>query len=132
MKMKIMKTGSGARERTGRGTYATAHERWDAVLRRDPNADGKFYYSVKTTGIYCRPSCAARLARRENVQFHASCEEAERAGFRACKRCRPNRPALAEHHAAAVAAACRPIQTAQETPRPRALGEAAGKSRFHL
>jgi AraC family transcriptional regulator, regulatory protein of adaptative response / methylated-DNA-[protein]-cysteine methyltransferase len=63
--------------------------------QRDRNADGKLYYSVKTTGVYCRPSCAPRLARRENVEFHASCKEAERAGFRPCKRCRPNgsRPA---------------------------------------
>jgi AraC family transcriptional regulator, regulatory protein of adaptative response / methylated-DNA-[protein]-cysteine methyltransferase len=64
--------------------------KWDAVKRRDGSADGKFTYSVRTTGVYCKPSCAARLARRENVRFHANCAAAERAGFRACKRCRPN------------------------------------------
>ena len=67
--------------------------RWAAVVARDPEADGKFFYSVRTTGVYCRPSCAARPARPENVQFHATRAEAERAGFRACKRCRPDQPA---------------------------------------
>jgi AraC family transcriptional regulator of adaptative response/methylated-DNA-[protein]-cysteine methyltransferase len=66
--------------------------RWAAVVARDPSADGKFYYSVRTTGVYCRPSCKARPALRKNVGFHASCAEAEQAGFRACKRCKPDRP----------------------------------------
>src|SRR5882757_3791533 len=65
----------------------TDKARWDAVKRRDSSAD--FYYSIATTGVYCRPSCAARLPRRENVAFHATCVDAERAGFRPCKRCRP-------------------------------------------
>ena len=68
---------------------------WKAVKRRDRAADGTFFYSVRTTGVYCRPSCAARLPRRENVAFHKTCADAERAGFRPCKRCRPNEPALA-------------------------------------
>jgi AraC family transcriptional regulator, regulatory protein of adaptative response / methylated-DNA-[protein]-cysteine methyltransferase len=64
--------------------------RWAAVIGRDAAADGQFYYSVRTTGVYCRPSCKARPALRRNVGFHASCAEAERAGFRACKRCKPD------------------------------------------
>ena len=68
--------------------------RWEAIKRRNRAADGAFTYSVRTTGVYCRPCCAARLPRRENVQFHDSCAEAERAGFRPCKRCRPNELAL--------------------------------------
>jgi AraC family transcriptional regulator, regulatory protein of adaptative response / methylated-DNA-[protein]-cysteine methyltransferase len=64
--------------------------RWQAVQRRDRAADGRFWYSVRTTGVYCRPSCASRLARRENVRFHVTRGEAERAGFRPCKRCRPD------------------------------------------
>ena len=64
--------------------------RWASIVARDPKADGRFYYSVETTGVYCRPSCAARLARPENVRFHKSCEDAERAGFRPCKRCKPD------------------------------------------
>ncbi len=67
-------------------------ERWALVVARDPNADGKFYYSVKTSGVYCRPSCPARLARPENVRFHPTCSDAEGAGFRPCKRCKPNQP----------------------------------------
>ena len=112
--------------------YSSEEERWQAVVARDPRADGSFYYSVYTTGVYCRPSCAARLARRENVRFHASPAEAERAGFRACKRCRPNRAALAEEHAAAIAKACRLIEEADEIPSLDALAAAAGMSRFHF
>ena len=67
--------------------------RWDALSRRDRSADAAFFYSVRTTGIYCRPSCPGRLPKRENVGFHATAEAAEKAGFRACKRCRPNAPA---------------------------------------
>ncbi len=82
--------------------YSNDEERWAAVVRRDRGAEGVFYYSVRTTGVYCRPSCAARLARRENVRFHSSCEEAEAAGFRPCKRCRPNEAGLNEQRAAIV------------------------------
>lgn len=69
----------------------TNDSRWPAVVARDAKADGTFYYSVKTSGVYCRPSCGARLARPENVQFHATCKDAQQAGFRACKRCKPDR-----------------------------------------
>ena len=106
--------------------------RWRAVERRDRAADGTFVYSVRTTGVYCRPSCSARLPRRENVAFHESCAAAERAGFRPCKRCWPNEPALADQQAAAVAAACRLIEEAEETPSLAALAQAAGLSRFHF
>ena len=106
--------------------------RWRAVERRDRAADGTFVYSVQTTGVYCRPSCAARLPRRENVSFHATCADAERAGFRPCKRCRPNAPGLAEQHAAAVAKACRLIEEAEEMPGLAVLARAAGLSRFHF
>ena len=75
--------------------------RWAAVVARSTAADGTFFYSVKTTGVYCRPSCAARQARPENVRFHATRDEAERAGFRPCKRCKPDQPSLVEQHAAA-------------------------------
>ncbi len=107
-------------------------ERWQAVQQRDPQADGSFYYSVRTTGVYCRPSCASRPARRENVMFHTTCADAERAGFRPCKRCRPNQAGLAEQHAAAVARACRQIESAEETPNLDSLAATAGMSRFHF
>lgn len=106
--------------------------KWDAVVRRDAAADGLFFYSVRTTGVYCRPSCAARLARRENVRFHDSCAGAEAAGFRPCKRCRPNEASLAERQAAAVAKACRLIEEAEEPPALESLAEAVGLSRFHF
>jgi AraC family transcriptional regulator, regulatory protein of adaptative response / methylated-DNA-[protein]-cysteine methyltransferase len=113
-------------------TFSTDEDRWAAVVRRDRSAEGAFYYSVQTTCVYCRPACPARLARRENVRFHATCEEAERAGFRPCKRCRPNEPALAEQRAAAVAKACRLIESAAAMPDLDALAAAAGMSRFHF
>lgn len=65
--------------------------RWQQVLARDSQADGQFYYSVKTTGVYCRPSCGARPAHPENVAFHLTTEVAEVAGFRACKLFKPIR-----------------------------------------
>jgi AraC family transcriptional regulator, regulatory protein of adaptative response / methylated-DNA-[protein]-cysteine methyltransferase len=105
---------------------------WRAVQRRDRAADGTFVYSVRTTGVYCRPSCAARLPRRENVMFHATCADAERAGFRPCKRCRPNAPALAEAHSTVVARACRLIEQAEEPPTLDDLARSAGMSRFHF
>src|SRR5262249_57929597 len=105
---------------------------WKALERRDRAADGAFVYSVRTTGVYCRPSCAARLSRRENVTFHKTCADAERAGFRPCKRCRPNELALAEAHAPAVARACRLIEDAEEAPSLDGLAQSAGMSRFHF
>src|SRR5262245_61902903 len=96
--------------------FLSDEARWEAVVRRERTADGAFYYAVRTTGVYCRPSCAARLARREHVHFYATCAEAEQAGFRPCQRCRPHEPALAEQHAAAVAQACRLIEAAEDMP----------------
>jgi AraC family transcriptional regulator of adaptative response/methylated-DNA-[protein]-cysteine methyltransferase len=72
-------------------SFASDDARWEAVRRRDPGAIGAFVHGVVTTRIYCRPSCPARLPRRENVRFHANGADAERAGFRPCKRCRPDR-----------------------------------------
>jgi hypothetical protein len=86
--------------------YTSAEDRWKAVVRRDPDADGKFYYSVKTTGVYCRPCCVARLPRRENVEFYASCKDAERAGFRSCKRCRPKGLARCKVRAGPIESTC--------------------------
>jgi AraC family transcriptional regulator, regulatory protein of adaptative response / methylated-DNA-[protein]-cysteine methyltransferase len=113
-------------------SFTNEDERWDAVMRRDNAADGAFYYSVRTTGVYCRPSCASRPARRENVGFHLTCADAERAGFRPCKRCKPNEAGLAEQHAAAVAKACRLMDRADDAPNLEALAAAAGMSRFHF
>ena len=92
---------------TASAAQEVADPRWAAVVARDARADGQFFYAVASTGVYCRPSCAARLARRENVSFHATREAAERAGFRACKRCKPEQLPLAERQAQQVAELCR-------------------------
>jgi AraC family transcriptional regulator of adaptative response/methylated-DNA-[protein]-cysteine methyltransferase len=112
--------------------YATDAACWDAVQRRDPAADGRFYYSVRSTGVYCRPSCPSRAAKRANVAFHASCQDAEAAGFRPCLRCAPTQPPLAERQAAAVARACRLIEQSLEEPDLDQLAQASGMSRFHF
>jgi AraC family transcriptional regulator of adaptative response/methylated-DNA-[protein]-cysteine methyltransferase len=112
--------------------YASIDARWAAVQDRDPAADGVFYYSVRTTGVYCRPSCGARSALRANVAFHASCADAEAAGFRPCLRCRPDRPPLAERQARAVAEACRILDALDAAPDLDAVAQAVGMSRFHF
>ncbi len=105
--------------------------RWAAVVARDKSADGTFITAVKTTGIYCRPSCTARRPLRENVVFYATCAEAETAGFRACKRCKPNAPAD-DAHTAKIAQACRLIETAEATPSLDELAAHAGLSPYHF
>ena len=106
--------------------------RWAAVLKRDATQDGRFVYSVRTTGVYCRPSCPSRRARPENVAFHADCAAAETAGFRACKRCRPRQAPAAEARAAVMARICRYIETAPEPPRLATLARQARMSPFHF
>jgi AraC family transcriptional regulator of adaptative response/methylated-DNA-[protein]-cysteine methyltransferase len=116
-------------------SYLTEQERWDALLHRDKTADDAFVYSVKTTGVYCRPSCPARLARRENVAFHPTPKEAERAGFRACKRCKPGVASARGEHAAMVAKACKLIVDAPDAGAPLLLGalaQAVGMSPWHF
>jgi AraC family transcriptional regulator of adaptative response/methylated-DNA-[protein]-cysteine methyltransferase len=112
--------------------FRTDDERWAAVQTRSREADGLFYYSVRTTGVYCQPSCPSRGTRRVNVAFHASREDAEAAGFRPCLRCKPDQPPLAERQAAAVAQACRLIDAAVEEPDLETLAQACGMSRFHF
>jgi methylphosphotriester-DNA--protein-cysteine methyltransferase len=70
--------------------YMTDEQRWDAVERRECSAAGHFFTAVRTTGVYCKPGCPARMPLRKNVEFYPSCESAERAGYRACKRCKPD------------------------------------------
>lgn len=105
--------------------------RWTALRTRDARADGSFVYSVKTTGVYCRPSCASRAARPENVAFHATPAAAERAGYRACMRCKPDQPPRAERDAAQVAALCRLIERSERVPTLDELAAHAGLSPFH-
>jgi AraC family transcriptional regulator of adaptative response/methylated-DNA-[protein]-cysteine methyltransferase len=106
--------------------------RWASVAARDGQQDGKFFYSVRTTGVYCRPSCAARRARPQNVAFHLTAADAERAGFRPCKRCKPDQVALAAQQAAKVADLCRFIEGAEHPLTLDELAARAGLSAYHL
>ncbi len=105
--------------------------RWRAVCERNATADGTFVFAVRTTGIYCRPSCPARRARRENAVFFPTCDAAEHAGYRACRRCHPRRALAAVPLAAAVADACRKL-AAGDSSRLDALAAAAGYSPAHF
>jgi AraC family transcriptional regulator of adaptative response/methylated-DNA-[protein]-cysteine methyltransferase len=102
---------------------------WRAVLARDRGADGRFVTGVLTTGIYCRPSCAARHPKRENVRFFATGAEAAATGLRPCLRCKPDEVA---RDAAAIEAALRLIETAEVPPSLEALATRAGYSPFHF
>lgn len=106
--------------------------RWALVRARSPEADGQFFYSVDTTGVFCRPSCGARLPRREHVRFHDSATDALAAGFRPCRRCHPDQPPLAQRRACVVADMCRYIEAADTVPTLRALSDAFDLSPYHL
>jgi AraC family transcriptional regulator, regulatory protein of adaptative response / methylated-DNA-[protein]-cysteine methyltransferase len=113
-------------------TPARAEERWQAVKRRDPAFDGKFLFAVRTTGIYCRPSCASRPAKRENVSFFETDEAAEKAGYRACKRCRPDKLGAPDPQVEAVKRACKRIEQAEEAPKLAELAASAALSPYHF
>ena len=102
--------------------------RWRAVLARDKGADGRFWYSVSTTGIYCRPSCPSRTANPQNVTLHDTLAEARASGARACKRCDPEGPGRDAGHAALVAKACRLIEAGDPAPSLETLAGAVGLS----
>jgi AraC family transcriptional regulator of adaptative response/methylated-DNA-[protein]-cysteine methyltransferase len=106
--------------------------RWGALVARDASFAGHFYIAVKTTAVYCRPGCPARLPKRANVRFFDTRGEAERAGFRPCKRCNPDQPSLWQLHAGKVAQACRLIEAAEEAPKLDDLAEAVGLSPYHF
>lgn len=112
--------------------YLTDAGRWQAVQSRDAGADGVFWFGVRTTGIYCRPSCPSRHALRSNVSFFDSTTAARAAGLRACLRCQPDDLSLAERHAQAVAAACRLIERSESVPVLAALAAEAGLSASHF
>src|SRR6201984_976600 len=102
--------------------------RWARVVARDRAADGQFWYSVSTTGVYCRPSCPSRTANPENVQLHDTLETAKATGFRPCKRCNPHGTSIEAENAALVARACRIIEESEEEPSLEVLAAAVGRS----
>ncbi len=120
------------RDTEARPALTTRDPRWAAVTARDAGADGQFFYSVRTTGVYCRPSRGARTPNPKNVRFHATTEEAERAGFRPCKRCKPKELPLADRRAALVATLCRYIEAADHAPGLHELARQAQLSPHHL
>src|SRR4051794_14502980 len=102
--------------------------RWARIVARDKTADGHLWYSVITTGVYCRPSCPSRIANPENVQLHDTLESARATGFRPCKRCNPDGPSIEVENAALVARACRIIEESEEAPSLEVLAGAVGRS----
>ncbi len=105
---------------------------WQALCERDARCDGQFVFAVRSTGIYCRPSCAARRPRRDNVSFHTDAASAEAAGFRPCKRCSPQGQSPAEQLDALVVAACRLLQSSEPAPTLDQLAARIGLSASHL
>lgn len=111
--------------------FSTDPARWEAVCGRNSSAAGAFLYAVTTTGIYCRPGCASRLPKRENVRFFSDAAEARRAGFRPCRRCRPD-VAAPDATRAAVLRACELLEQSEAAPDVEALAAAAGLSPSHF
>ncbi|MEX6501592.1 bifunctional DNA-binding transcriptional regulator/O6-methylguanine-DNA methyltransferase Ada [Pseudomonas zhanjiangensis] len=105
---------------------------WQAVCSRDAAYDDQFVFAVRTTGIYCRPSCPARRPRRANVSFHPDAASAEAAGFRPCRRCSPRGASPAEQLDALVTSACRLLSEQQPTPTLAQLAARIGLSPSHL
>lgn len=121
-------------ERTPSATFVSDDARWAAVCTRDAAAEGRFWFAVTTTGVYCRPTCHSRLPRRENVRFFDTPAAAEAAGFRPCRRCQPHQaqPALTSEHIAAVELACALIGEADDAPTLATLAAAVGMSPYHF
>jgi AraC family transcriptional regulator of adaptative response/methylated-DNA-[protein]-cysteine methyltransferase len=125
--------GASGERVTGHGVPSLFPGRqWQQVLARDAKADGQFVYAVKSTGIYCRPSCPSRRPARKNVSFFATAGAAEAAGFRACKRCEPERAeARPDPQAAMIAAATEYLsEHAGERTRLEDLAKVTGAGRL--
>lgn len=110
---------------------ATEATRWEAILSRSPESDGDFYYAVRTTGVFCRPSCASRKPRRKNVEFFDDATAAVRAGYRPCKRCRPDRDRADSSSSRTMAAACRMLSR-EAAVQTRDVARAVGLSESYF
>jgi AraC family transcriptional regulator, regulatory protein of adaptative response / methylated-DNA-[protein]-cysteine methyltransferase len=106
--------------------------RWARIIARDRTADGLLWYSVVTTGVYCRASCPSRRANPKNVQLHDTLEAAKATGFRPCRRCNPDGSSIAGKNAAIVARACRLIEENEEIPALNDLAKAVRRSPSHF
>lgn len=107
------------------------HRRLAQVYARDPRAEGRFWYSVVTTGVFCRPTCPSRRAQAGNIRFHDTLAEARATGFRPCLRCKPEALSQSDRHAAVVEAACRLIETGRGLSSGQ-LADAVGLSPSHF
>jgi len=112
--------------------YDTFEKRWVAVREKDPDADGQFFFAVKTTRIYCQPTCASRLPNPANVDFFLTAQAAEAAGFRPCKRCRPDQPPERSEQAERIVQACAIIAQADTCPSLQTLAQSVGLSPFYF
>ncbi|WAT00039.1 bifunctional DNA-binding transcriptional regulator/O6-methylguanine-DNA methyltransferase Ada [Rouxiella chamberiensis] len=112
--------------------WSADEARWQAVVNRDDTADGEFVYAVKTTGIYCAPSCPSRQPNRENVVFFENAEQAEAQGYRPCKRCRQGRMSRQHQHTHQVELACRLLENSDKTPTLSQLATEVGLSAYHF
>jgi AraC family transcriptional regulator, regulatory protein of adaptative response / methylated-DNA-[protein]-cysteine methyltransferase len=112
--------------------FDTEAQRWNAVVARDRAADGQFVYAVRSTRIFCHPSCPSRPARQSNVTFYADATEAAAAGYRPCKRCRPGLVSRFDQQTSAIEKACRIVCDAADPPSLEALAKAVGMSAYHF
>lgn len=117
---------------TSKDLYPDYESKWQALIARDPKAARCFLYCVKSTGIFCRPTCAARLARQKNVVFFDTVSEAEEAGFRPCKRCKPLLPLHDTHHSV-IRQTCKLLDSSPDSvPHLKVLAEKAGFTQWHF
>jgi AraC family transcriptional regulator, regulatory protein of adaptative response / methylated-DNA-[protein]-cysteine methyltransferase len=116
----------------GSAVLTNDDRRWQAIRDRDDSSDGAFVYAVRTTGVYCRPSCPSRRSKRENTVFYATTAEARAAGFRACLRCKPTETSASERTAQLLRRACQAIETSEHTPTLRELADLTNWSASHF
>ena len=117
----------------GSGSWNTAdEERWRAVVARNREADGQFVYAVRSTGIYCRPSCPSRRPHRDRTVFYLVGEDAERAGFRPCKRCRPREAPGADPWIERIRLACACLSRGNGHLSLASLASRIGGSPYHF
>jgi AraC family transcriptional regulator of adaptative response/methylated-DNA-[protein]-cysteine methyltransferase len=112
--------------------YNSDEARWNAVSKNNSSADGAFYYAVITTGIYCRPSCRSKLPNRSNVEYFTTCDDAEVAGYRACKRCRPTATSKVEETEQKIIHACRIIEESETSIKLDELAIQVNLSPYHF
>jgi AraC family transcriptional regulator, regulatory protein of adaptative response / methylated-DNA-[protein]-cysteine methyltransferase len=112
--------------------FLTDNDKWQALGQHNRQANGAFFYGVLTTGVYCRPTCSSRLPKRENVRFFMTSDEAERAGFRPCKRCHPNSTDCQDPQILVILRACKMIEEAEPAPKLKEMASQVGLSSFHF